>query len=153
MGLAAALGLAVVLCSAFALQAGAKTQDMKITGKTLIAVDELKWEALPGLPGAEQARLVGDPAKGAHRAFFKYPVGLKSPLHSHSSGDRGVIVSGTLSLAVEGAPAKRLPPGSFFSIGAGIPHVTAVEGDAPCVFFIEREGAFDVVVAEAQPHK
>jgi hypothetical protein len=58
------------------------------------------------------------------------------------------ITIGTLSLAVEGAPAKKLPPGSFFSLGAGVQHVTAVEGDVPCVFYVEREGPFDVVVAE-----
>lgn len=127
-----------------------KASAQKITGKTLIAASELKWVPLPGIEGAQQALLVGDPAKEAHRAFFKYPVGLKSPEHTHSHGDRGVIVSGVLSLAVEGAPAKKLPPGSFFSIGAGVKHVTAVEGDEPCVFFMEREGPFDVVVPEAK---
>ena len=96
---------------------------------------------------------MGDPTKGAHRAFFKYPVGLKSPVHTHSFGDRGVIVSGVLSLAVEGAAAKNLPAGSFFSVGAGVPHITAVEGAEPCVFFMEREGPFDVVVGEPAPAK
>ncbi|HEX6884143.1 MAG TPA: cupin domain-containing protein [Planctomycetota bacterium] len=120
----------------------------KIMGKQLVAASELKWVPLPAIPGAEQAALVGDPAKEAHRAFFKYPVGLKSPLHTHSHGDRGVIVSGTLSLAVDGAPAKKLGPGSFFSLAAGVRHVTAVEGDQPCVFYMEREGPFDVVVVE-----
>ena len=120
----------------------------KIMGKQLVAAGELKWVPLPAIPGAEQAALVGDPAKEAHRAFFKYPVGLKSPLHTHSHGDRGVIVSGTLSLAVDGAPAKKLGPGSFFSLAAGVRHVTAVEGDQPCVFYMEREGPFDVVVVE-----
>ena len=119
----------------------------KITGKSLITVEELKWAPLPGITGAEFAKLVGDPTKEAHRAFFKYPVGLKSPMHSHSFGDRGVVVSGTLSLAVEGAPAKKLGPGSFFSLGSGVQHVTTVEGTAPCVFYMEREGAFDVVAA------
>lgn len=118
----------------------------RITGKTLIAAEELKWTALPGIPGAEQAHLVGDVGREAHRAFFRYPVGLASPLHSHSHGDRGVIVSGMLSLAVEGAPPKRLGPGSFFSLAAGVPHVTTVVGDKPCVFYMEREGPFDVVV-------
>lgn len=131
-----------------------KSTAAKIVGKSLIAVNELKWVPLPGIDGAQEALLVGDPAKEAHRAFFRYPVGLKSPLHNHSFGDRGVVISGTLSLAVEGAPAKHLPPGSFFSIAAGIPHVTAVEGKEPCVFFMEREGPFDVVVVdESTPKK
>jgi quercetin dioxygenase-like cupin family protein len=151
--LAASSGLVLVMLGAFARQDTPKPTSPRITGKALVAVGELKWTPLPGIPGAEQAALVGDTAKEAHRAFFKYPVGLKSPVHTHSFGDRGVIVSGVLSLAIDGAPAKKLPPGSYFSIAAGIPHVTAVEGDAPCVFFMEREGPFDVVLVEAGAKK
>ncbi len=146
VGLGAALALVLVPLFAAASQETGAAQGAKITGKSLIAVSELKWVPLPGIDGAEQALLWGNPAKEPHRAFFKYPVGLKSPLHTHSFGDRGVIVSGTLSLSVEGAPAKKLPPGSFFSLAAGTKHVTAVEGDQPCVFYMEREGPFDVVV-------
>jgi quercetin dioxygenase-like cupin family protein len=139
----------LVLLAAFqAQQRSTAPAALPIAGKLLVAPGDLKWSALPGIPGAEQAALVGDPAKEAHRAFFRYPVGLKSPPHSHTWGDRGVVVSGMLSLAVDGAAPKRLGPGSFFSIAAGIPHVTTVEGDVPCVFFMEREGPFDVVVAE-----
>jgi quercetin dioxygenase-like cupin family protein len=125
-----------------------KPQAQKITGKTLIAADELKWMPVPGIEGAQQAPVFGDPAKEAHRVFYKFPVGLKAPLHTHTSGDRGVIVSGTLSLAVEGAPPKKLPAGSYFSMAGGTKHITAVEGDVPCVFYVEREGPFDVVMAE-----
>lgn len=124
------------------------TKAQKIAGKTLITPSELKWEPLPGIPGARQAKLWNDPAKEAHRVFFEFPVGMKSPMHTHTHGDRGVVVSGSLSLAVEGAPAKVLPPGSFFSLASGIRHVTAVEGSAPCVFYMEREGPFDVVAVE-----
>jgi quercetin dioxygenase-like cupin family protein len=122
-----------------------------IRGNTLLSASELKWTPLAGIPGAEQAALVGDSAKEAHRAFFRYPAGLKSPPHTHTWGDRGVIVSGTLSLSMDGAPAKLLGPGSYFSIAAGVRHVTAVEGDAACVFYMEREGPFDVVLAESAP--
>ena len=59
------------------------------------------------------------------------------------------LAAGALSMAVDGAPAKKLMPGSYFSIAAGIPHTTAVDGDQPCVFYIEREGAFDVVLKDA----
>jgi quercetin dioxygenase-like cupin family protein len=126
----------------------AKVEKQKITGKTLIAAEEMKWVPVPGIEGAQQVALWGDPTKEAHRILYKFPVGLKAPLHTHTSGDRGMIVSGTLSLAVDGAPPKKLPPGSYFSMAGGTKHVTAVEGDAPCVFYVEREGLFDVVMAE-----
>ena len=126
----------------------AKSMPARISGKTLIAADEMKWVPMPGLDGAMQVPLWGDPTKEAHRILYKWPAGTKAPLHTHSNGDRGMIVSGTLSLAVEGAPAKMLPPGSYFSLGAGVKHVTAVEGNAPCVFYLEREGAFDAVMVK-----
>lgn len=119
----------------------------EVKGLALIPAGELKWTPLPGIPGAEQVMLCGDTAKSPHRALFKYPVGLSAPLHSHSHGDRAVIVSGWLSLGVPGAATKKLGPGSYFSIAAGIDHVTKVEGDQPCVFYIERTGPFDVVIA------
>jgi len=153
-GPACAAGLALAVLCAFAQDKDKdkgkedRANPLRIAGKTLIAAEDLEWTALPGIPGAEQSKLAGDPAKGPHRAFFKYPVGLKSPVHTHTHGDRGVIVSGTLSLAVDGAPAMELPPGSFFSLGAGVKHVTAVVGEEPCVFYMEREGPFDVVVPE-----
>jgi len=127
-----------------------KPQDpTKITGKTLIAAADMRWTPMPGLDGAMQVVLVGDPAKSAHRILYKWPAGTKAPLHTHSFGDRGVIISGSLSLAIDGVSPKVLPPGSYFSMAAGTKHITAVEGDAPCVFYLEREGVFDVNPVEA----
>ncbi|TAJ19416.1 MAG: DUF4437 domain-containing protein [Planctomycetota bacterium] len=145
----AAVALVPILIAAQAAQSDApKKEPQRIVGKTLLSVDELKWVPMPGLEGAQQAALFGDSTKEAHRIFYKWPAGTKAPQHTHSAGDRGVIVSGTLSLAVEGAPPKKLPPGSYFSLAANVKHVTAVEGDAPCVFYIEREGPFDVVMVD-----
>jgi anti-sigma factor ChrR (cupin superfamily) len=131
-----------------------KPQPAKITGHTLMPVDQLKWTPMPGLEGAQQATLWGDPTKEAHRVFYKWRAGLKAPEHAHTHGDRGVIISGALSIAVEGAPPKKLPAGSYFSLAGGIKHSTAVDGDTPCVFYIEREGPFDaIMVAEASGPK
>ena len=131
-----------------AAQTATTAKPAKITGSSLMTAEELKWVPAPGLEGVMQAAVFGDPTKEAHRVFYKFPVGMKAPLHTHTSGDRGVIISGNLGLAVEGAPMKKLGPGSYFSMAGGTKHVTTVEGDAPCVFYVEREGAFDVVMAE-----
>lgn len=125
-----------------------KPESKKITGATLMPAADMKWVPMPGLEGAMQVPLWGDPTKEAHRILYKWPAGTKAPVHTHTNGDRGLIVSGTLSLAVEGAPPKKLPAGSYFSLAGGTKHATAVEGDAPCVFYIEREGPFDAIMAE-----
>jgi hypothetical protein len=53
-----------------------------------------------------------------------------------------------MTLAVEGAPPKELPPGSYFSMAGGTKHATACKEGTDCVFFIEREGPFDVQIVE-----
>jgi len=153
-GLACLPLLAAAMCATTqsSTQAAATTAipAVKTSGKLLIAASEMKWVPMPGLPGAQQVPLAGDPTKEAHRILYKWPAGTKAPLHTHSFGDRGVIVSGTLSLAVEGAAPKMLPVGSYFTLAAGVQHITAVEGDLPCVFYLEREGPFDVKMVEGE---
>jgi quercetin dioxygenase-like cupin family protein len=129
----------------------AETPKAKIMGSTLLAAADLKWVPMPGLEGAMQAPLWGDPTKEAHGIFYKWPAGTKVGMHTHTHGDRGVVISGNMSFVVEGAAAKKLSPGSYFSFGGGVKHSTACEGDAPCVFFIEREGPFDAALVEETP--
>jgi quercetin dioxygenase-like cupin family protein len=117
----------------------------KITDKKLIPFEELKWAPMPEIDGAQEAVLWGEPAKGAHRILYMWPAGAKLAEHSHTHGDRGLVVTGTLTISIEGAAAKRLPPGSWFSIAGGVKHVTEVDSSAPCMFYIEREGPFDIV--------
>lgn len=150
IGLTALVALVSIPFFAYAQEKGtdAKPNPTKITGKSLIAASELKWTPLAGFDGVQQALVVGDPTKEAHRVFYKFPVGFKSPTHNHTHGDRGVIISGTLGFIVDGAPVKKLPPGSLFAFGSGVSHITTVEGTEPCLFYVEREGPFDVVAVE-----
>jgi quercetin dioxygenase-like cupin family protein len=114
--------------------------------RTLWPAADLRWEAMPGLPGAQQARLWGDPTRSAHGILYRWKAGTDVPPHTHSNGDRGVIVGGVLTLAVEGGPVQEFPPGSYFSLAGGVRHATACRPGADCVFFIQREGPFDAVM-------
>lgn len=109
---------------------------------------QLKWEPMPGLPGAMQAPLWGHPQKGEHGVMYKWPAGTSVPLHWHSRADRAVVVAGTMLLAPEGKPAVELGPGSFFSFGGHVKHATSCKAGADCVFFLEREGTFDATMVE-----
>lgn len=146
---AAPLAATALLVSA---QTASSKSASKVTGITLWPTADVKWQPMPGLEGAQQAPLWGDPTKEAHGILYKWPANTKVPTHTHTYGDRGVVISGTLSLAVEGAPPKKLPPGSYFSMAGGTKHITATEDNAPCVFFLEREGPFDVKMVEAGGH-
>ena len=128
---------------------GLHAHEKKVSGATVKPAGELTWGPMTGIPGAEQAPLWGDPAKEAHGILYRWPAGFLSPLHTHTHGDRVVVISGLVTLSVDGAPAKELPAGSYFSMAGGTKHVTGCKAGAPCVFFVERDGPFDVNAVEA----
>lgn len=39
--------------------------------------------------------------------------------------------------------ARRMGPGSFYSIAAGTAHVSACVSETPCVAYLYQDGAFD----------
>ena len=107
------------------------------------AVD-LKWVDNPAMKGAQQAVLWGDPAKGAFGALKRITAGTVLPMHIHTNTMREVVVAGTISLAIEGAPAKDLGPQSYTSIPGGVKHTATCKAGADCVYFETSTGAYDM---------
>jgi quercetin dioxygenase-like cupin family protein len=110
---------------------------------------DLKWEPTAGAPpGVMEVRLWGDPTKGAFGAIEKFPAGFSSPLHTHSSDLKAVIISGTLIHGPEGKPEVRLSAGSYLFEPSTYRHTTACDKASECVFFLEGNGKFDLKVVE-----
>ena len=59
-----------------------------------------------------------------------------------------VIISGTVIHGPEGKPEVRLTAGSYLFDPAGYKHTTACDKASECVFFMEGDGKFDIVMAE-----
>jgi hypothetical protein len=136
------------------LAEGPKTQVPAKAGSggkaVLIPAGELKWAVPPNSPpGVQVAVLWGDPAKGAFGALHKFVAGFAVPLHFHSAGYRGVVVSGTFLQTVEGESEKSLTAGSYFAYTGKKKHVSKCAEGAECVVFIDSGGAWDVVLADA----
>jgi quercetin dioxygenase-like cupin family protein len=110
----------------------------------VVAKADLKWQNV-GTSGVAAALVSGDMEKGASRFFLKYPVGLVTPLHHHTSDHYVTVVSGTIILTVDGKEHK-LGPGSYFELTQKKPHAAKVEGNEDAVFFIQAEKAWDVVL-------
>ena len=116
-------------------------------GKSLVvAKGDLKWKNL-GTPGVAAAPVSGDMEKGASRFFLKYPVGFVTPKHHHTADHYVTVVSGTITLTVDGKDHK-LGPGSYFALTQKIPHTAKVEGNEDAVFFIQADGPWDVVTEQ-----
>jgi beta-alanine degradation protein BauB len=95
--------------------------------------------------------LWGDHTKGAFGAFFKLPAGFLAPLHTHTHDMRVVFISGTYVQQPEGRPEFRLGPGGcMMQPGGNYRHITSCDKSADCVFFIESEGPFDLMMVEQQ---
>ncbi|HVE48868.1 MAG TPA: cupin domain-containing protein [Casimicrobiaceae bacterium] len=117
------------------------------TGKSMVVPKaELKWMDM-GIPGVAAAPLSGDMKKGPSRFFLKYPVGFVTPKHHHTADHSVTVVSGSITLTVDGKDHK-LGPGSYFELTRKAPHVAKVEGNEEAVFFIQANGPWDVVMAK-----
>jgi quercetin dioxygenase-like cupin family protein len=94
------------------------------------------------------AVLDGDPGKGSGHFLLKLPDGFAAPLHHHSSDHFVTVVSGTLSLTVDGTET-RLPAGSFFVFRGKKEHLTRCEPGSDCVLSVDVRGKWDVVPEKA----
>lgn len=118
---------------------------------TLWSASELKWQPVPDVQGVQQAILWGNPEKGAHGTLIKFAAGTEVPLHSHTADDRGVVVSGTLVIGLEGQAPKELGSGSYLFSPGGVKHTTKCKSGADCVFFAQFSGAFDLIPPTQAP--
>jgi quercetin dioxygenase-like cupin family protein len=115
---------------------------------------DLKWVDAPGVEGVKLAVLWGDPAKGPHAAFHKFPAGFKSQLHTHSAQLRCVVVSGTIIHGEKDGKETRLGPGSYLMDPPTEQHTTACDAASECVMFVEANGKFDIhMVGEKKMEK
>ena len=113
-------------------------------GKSVVVPkSDLKWKDM-GIPGVAAAPVSGDMEKGPSRFFLKYPVGFVTPNHHHTADHYVALISGNITLTVDGKDQK-LGPGSYFALTGKAPHVAKVEGKEEAVFFIQADGPWDVV--------
>jgi anti-sigma factor ChrR (cupin superfamily) len=112
--------------------------------------DQLKWVANPGAPGVSTAVAWGDPEKGAHGAFHKFPAGFVAPLHTHSANNRLVVLSGTMAMAGPDGKEMRFPAGSFYTQPSTFAHTTKCLAGSECLAYVEVDGKWDLKPVEAK---
>ena len=134
----------MILAISAALIAAASVLTIGAGKSVVVAKADLKWKDM-GIPGVAAAPVSGDMEKGASRFFLKYPVGFVTPKHHHTAHHYVTVVSGTITLTVDGTDHK-LGPGSYFALTEKMPHTAKVEGNEEAVFFIQADGPWDVVM-------
>lgn len=136
--LAIALSIGGVFVAGVAV--GKETKQAKYVSR-----DEVKFK---DIGGPKLGTLYGDADKGPFGGLLQLPGGFESPWHSHSGDYEAVQVSGTSKHWVkgeDGAKAKKLPPGSYWTMPGGMDHISACEKGADCVVFVWQKTKFDFV--------
>lgn len=127
----------------------AASQKSMMKAPTIWQASDLKWTELPNSGGVMYSALWGDPMKGAYGSLYKFPAGVKFPLHFHTNGMKVVIISGAWVYTPEGGTEHRLGPGSYLAYGPKDRHLSGTPEGSDCTFFIEQTGKFDMVPIEA----
>ena len=134
---------AMVISLSAALMAGAPMLATGAGSAQVVTTADLKWKDMGN--GIAAAPVSGNMEKGASRFFLKYPVGLVTPKHHHNADHYVTVVSGTITLTVEGKNHK-LGPGAYFALTNKASHTAKVEGNEDAVFFIQADGPWNVVM-------
>lgn len=106
---------------------------------------DLNWSPCPAFmpEGCSIAVLHGDPAKRNVDVYFKVPANSQIPLHTHTSAERMILVSGELQVTYTGEKSQILKPGSYAYGPALKPHSAKCGDNGPCVLFIAFEEPLD----------
>jgi hypothetical protein len=96
-----------------------------------VSKDEVKWK---DIGGPKLGTLTGDADKGPFIGLLQLPGGFESPMHSQKGED--------------GAKAKKLPPGSYWTMPGGADHISVCEKGADCVIAVMQKTKFDFIVAK-----
>tara|TARA_R110002012_G_scaffold286080_1_gene477444 strand:- start:293 stop:757 length:465 start_codon:yes stop_codon:yes gene_type:complete len=134
----------------FFLSSGVFAQEIAENSVAISKGDSnLEWGACPDFmpDGCNIAVLHGNPAERNADIFFKVPANANIPMHTHTSPERMILVSGEMEVTYEGEQPQTLKEGSYAYGPANKPH-SAKCGDAPCVLFIAFEDPIDAMPVE-----
>jgi hypothetical protein len=144
----ARVGFCTLLCLSLSLAAYAAGDAAK---PVTLAPDQLKWEVPAGSPpGVTTAMVWGDMTKGAHGAFHKAQAGFSTPLHTHSSNNKIVVLAGTMAMAGEDGKEMKFPAGSFYTQPNTFKHTTKCLPGAECLVYLEADAAWDLKLVAAK---
>ena len=128
--------LAPVLIIAGVIASALATAQTVAPGVMALTPDEMKWSSQGALaaPGMEQLNLMGNPnLPGPYTLRLKFPKGLKIEPHTHPDSREVTILSGLYATGYgeefDSANLKILPPGSFYTEPANVPHYIEIMED------------------------
>ena len=107
----------------------------------LVPFEEIEFRRPVPIVAPEMAALWGARSRGASGNEEKQPAGKVSALHVHPNDTYALVITGRMTHAFEGGPpAVELGPGSFYTLPAGSPHVSACLDGSDCLITYWQPG-------------
>jgi quercetin dioxygenase-like cupin family protein len=119
-----------------------------------VSPDDVQWgPASPKLPpGAQFARLVGDPSEPGEPYVFraKLPDGYSVPPHWHPMDENVTVIQGVFLLGcgerIEKTTLQELPAGSYAMLPKQVPHYNVMRGETILQF--HGIGPYDIIYVD-----
>jgi quercetin dioxygenase-like cupin family protein len=110
---------------------------------------EIEWGPCPEFmpKGCALAVLQGNPAEKNADVFFRLAAKTTAPLHTHSSAERMVLVSGEMKVLYQGQETVVLKAGTYAYGPAKLAHEATCSSDQDCILFIAFEEPVDAIAA------
>jgi quercetin dioxygenase-like cupin family protein len=105
----------------------------------------LEWQEM--IPGVHFAPAHGDWEEGPHGKFVRFAPGTQVPMHTHTNGYRGVMISGQMANLFEGA-REEIGPGDYWLVAEKRPHGHECVSKDPCFFYTYGDSLWDIQLSE-----
>ena len=112
----------------------------------IIDLGKVHWAPLQAegvKPGTQIAVLRGNLKSGPVELLVRLPANYTFPVHSHTSDETYVWISGKFSYIAEDGTAVKLPGQTFISLPGNVPHGLAC-GSRLCIFYVRYSQTFDM---------
>lgn len=112
----------------------------------IIDLGKVHWTPLQAhgvKPGTEIAVLRGNLKSGPVELLIRLPANYTFPVHSHTSDETYVSISGKFTYIAEDGAAVKLRGQTFISLPGNVPHGLAC-GSKPCIFYVRYSQTFDM---------
>lgn len=143
-----------LFAACFGLAPAVALADEVPAGAVLKKPGEIKWKPSTRVAGLEITELVGDSNKpGDYVSRVRFPANFQVKAHTHPENRSYTIISGTwyIGWGETNDPQRMiaLPPGSFYTEPANVPHFVATR-DEPVVVQISGMGPTATKLIDAE---